>query len=220
MSKHAWWVRLSACIHLHIGWPPIPFIVSLSPSALKAPATSSCRRVQGGWILLQHPSLQAPRSYTLFYVQSGDVKSQTSTRQAPETLVWVTQSCSSSGPGVWGGGGHTHLLCSCSSHAPFVSKTHLGEGRVGKRASSSPNRANSLLSNLSARQARMVVTVPGPGSCRSEASCLMVANTNCSVGAREAKAGGNNTNRTTNQYTHTAHAKWSRANSWAVKFVH
>lgn len=40
-----------------------------------------------GLILLQHPPLLAPRSYTLFYDQSGDVKSQTSARQEPETLV-------------------------------------------------------------------------------------------------------------------------------------
>lgn len=105
---------------------------------------------------------------------------------------------------AWGRGrGAGHLLCSCQSHAPFRLKDTRGRGG----ASSSRNRANSLLSNLSARQARMVVTVPGPGSCTSEASCLMAVKTNCSVDAAGAEAAGNNTNRTTGQYTHTPHAR-------------
>lgn len=74
-------------------------------------------------------------------------------------------------------------------------------------SSSSLIRANSLLSNLSVRQARMVAPAPWPwpGSCGSEASCLMVVNTNCSVGTGEAAAGENNTHKTTSKYTHTTH---------------
>lgn len=44
----------------------------------------------------------------------------------------------------------------------------------------------------------MVAPAPWLGSGSSEVSCLMVVNTNCSVGVREAAAGENNTRQQVN----------------------
>lgn len=89
----------------------------------------------------------------------------------PEILMWVTQCCSSWGPGV-------------ETRLPLAVGTCTLGLRTQMGASSSLIRANSLLSNLSARRARMVAPAPWPGSCSSGDSCLMVVNTNCSVDAK------------------------------------
>lgn len=105
----------------------------------------------------------------------------------PEILMWVTKCCSSWGPGV-----ETHLPLAVGTCTLGV-RTQMG-------ASSSLIRANSLLSNLSARRARMVAPAPWPGSCSSGDSCLMVVNTNCSVDAKRERP---RREKTTHTHTHT-----------------
>lgn len=113
-------------------------------------------------------------------------------------IFWPFQTragpCSSWGPGV----GRWLLLNHVDSHMQPWDSGH-------NRVSSSLIWANSLLSNLSVRRARMVALAPRPGSCSSEASCLMVVNTNCSVGARERPRREKITHKTTSQYTHSTH---------------
>lgn len=197
VSMHEW------VGHLHIGWPRIPFNVNLSPSAFAAPSTSSCRGVQVG--VNSAPASISPGPKELHsYSTSRAMMSNRKPRQDKnqrhlcESLKVVALK------GRVFEVGETpalQLLFTCTLR---LQRHNLGKGgrRGDKRASSSLNRANSLLSNLSARQARMVVTVPGPGSCSSDASCLMVVNTNCSVGCQRGRGKRKQHKQDKSIYTH------------------
>lgn len=225
VSMHEW------VGHLHIGWPRIPFNVNLSPSAFAAPSTSSCRGVQVG--VNSAPASISPGPKELHsYSTSRAVMSNRKPRQDKsqrhlcESLKVVALK------GRVFEVGETpalQLLFTCTLR---LQRHNLGEGggRGDKRASSSLNRANSLLSNLSARQARMVVTVPGPGSCSSDASCLMVVNTNCSVGCQRGRGKRKQHKQDKSIYTHATQgslvpiaglsASHLSNNYWICTFLH
>lgn len=114
--------------HLYIRWSPIPFAVSLPPSALKAPSTSSCRRVRGGEFCssIHHSWPQGATRYSMSTEVMSNYKRRQDNdhRHLCESLKVVALQGR-----VFEGG--RHLLCSCCSHAPLGSKT-IGRGSGGQ----------------------------------------------------------------------------------------